>query len=372
MFDVAAAIEPDPVNARQWQVRDADGAAIGSILRTSPAADTILGYQGPTETLIGVDRSGRVVGIRLAKSYDNPEYVDYVREDAYFLGLFSDMSLSELAALDVELAEIEGVSGATMTSMAVANGVVAAAGNAVRQATRTQTRAPRRIWLTRDTGTIIVVLAGLAVALTPLRGKKTVRTGFRLLVIVYLGLINGDMVSQALIAGWAQNGVPWQSATGLVVLTTAALLVPLTSGRNAYCTHLCPHGAAQQLLKNRLPRQVRLPRKLAMALRTLPVLLLVWCVAVATVPLPFSLVDIEPFDAWVFQVAGWATMTVAVVGLTASLVVPMAYCRYGCPTGSMLKFLCRNAASDRWQKRDWAALGLVVLAIALAAIHRDG
>ena len=55
--------------------------------------------------------------------------------------------------------------------------------------------------------------------------------------------------------------------------------------------------------------------------------------------LPVSLVDIEPFDAWVFRVAGWATITVAIVGLVASLFVPMAYCRYGCPTGALLKFL---------------------------------
>ena len=81
--------------------------------------------------------------------------------------------------------------------------------------------------------------------------------------------------------------------------------------------------------------------------------------------LPFSLVDIEPFDAWVFYVAGWATITIAVIGLVASLFVPMAYCRYGCPTGAVLGYLRFHSRSDRWTRRDWVALGLVLFAAVL-------
>lgn len=75
----------------------------------------------------------------------------------------------------------------------------------------------------------------------------------------------------------------------------------------------------------------------------------------------FSLVDIEPFDAYVFRIAGWATLIIAIVGLVASLFVPMAYCRYGCPTGALLEFVRYNAKADRWNARDWVAtLGLII------------
>jgi polyferredoxin len=77
------------------------------------------------------------------------------------------------------------------------------------------------------------------------------------------------------------------------------------------------------------------------------------------------LVDIEPFDAYLFPVAGWATITIALVGLAASLFVPMAYCRYGCPTGALLQFLRFNAASDRWSSRDWVAATYTGLAAVL-------
>ena len=76
----------------------------------------------------------------------------------------------------------------------------------------------------------------------------------------------------------------------------------------------------------------------------------------------FSLVDIEPFDAYVLGVAGWATITIAVGGLLGSLFVPMGYCRFGCPTGLLLKYLRFNASSDRWSWQDSVATGYVAFA----------
>ncbi|MEX0866173.1 MAG: FMN-binding protein [Pirellulales bacterium] len=367
LFPDVAAVRQDQRHASLWEVRDAQDVRQGTLLRTAPAADNIVGYQGPTETLIGLDPQGLIVGIRLRKSYDNEPYVGYVAEDEwYFLTLFNDMTLEELARLDLAEAEIEGVSGATMTSMAVAHGLIAAA-EARQQAAHAEPppAKPWLAWTARDYGTGAVIALGLLIGMTSLRANKWLRVGFQLLLIGYLGLMNGDMLSQAMLVGWAQAGVPWRTAGGLLLLTVAALIVPVATRRNIYCSHLCPHGAVQQLVKKRLPWQLTLPPKLAAVLHAIPTLLLAWCILVAMLLLPFSLVDIEPFDAWVFYVAGWATITVAVVGLGASLFVPMAYCRYGCPTGALLNWLRFNARSDQWTRRDWVALGLALLAAGL-------
>ena len=368
LFKSATAIRQDADCPSLWHVRGNTGGEIGTILRTSPAADNIIGFQGPTETRIGFGSGGRIIGIAIGNSYDNEPYVTYVRDDRYFLTLFNGLLLDELARLDLEEAEVEGVSGATMTSMAVAKGLlVAAEQHRQSLAELNRPRKPFFTWSWRDLGTAVVIAAGLVIALTSLGGNKRLRVAFQCVLIGYLGLVNGDMLSQAMIAGWAENGVPWRNAGGLVLLTLTAFLVPLTTRRNAYCTHLCPHGAAQQLLKNRLPFswRWRLPRKLSRALKMIPALLLFWSVVVTMRSLPFSLVDIEPFDAWVFRVAGWASITVAALGLVASLFVPLAYCRYGCPTGAILSFLRRNSRSDRWSRRDGLAVGLFLLACAL-------
>ena len=90
------------------------------------------------------------------------------------------------------------------------------------------------------------------------------------------------------------------------------------------------------------------------------------CVIVPLTDAAFSLVDIEPFDAWVYSIAGWPTITVALLGLAASLFIPMAYCKYGCPTGALLEFLRWNSKSDRWSPRDSAATALAALALILS------
>ncbi len=337
---------------------------IGSVLRTSPAADNIVGYQGPTETLIGFDRQGRVIGLLLQQSYDNEPYVTYVRDDSYFLNSFNELLLPELAAIDLQEAQVEGVSGATMTSMAVARGVLQAANELKNRQEEPPPQQATLSWSWRDWGTAVVIGLGTLLSFTSLRGNKPLRIAFQFVLIGYLGLINGDMLSQAMIVGWAQHGIPWRLAGGLLLLTCAAFAIPLTTGRNTYCTHLCPHGAVQHLVMKRLPWRWQPGSKWTRWLRAIPVLLLAWCILVAMLGLGFSLVDIEPFDAWVFYVAGLPTILVAIIGIVASLFVPMAYCRYGCPTGTVLNYLRYHSRSDRWTRRDWVAVGLLLLAVA--------
>ena len=56
-------------------------------------------------------------------------------------------------------------------------------------------------------------------------------------------------------------------------------------------------------------------------------------------------------------------LLLAIAGLVASLFVPMAYCRYGCPTGALLKFVRYAGHGDVFGKRDVGALVLVLAAI---------
>ncbi len=338
---------------------------IGAIIRTSPAADNIIGYQGPTDTLIGFDLSGQVNGFVVGKSYDNEPYAGYVREDDYFRQTFNGLSLDELAASDLQAMQVEGVSGATMTSIAVAEGITAAAREHL-QSERDTPQPSTWSWLgIHDIGTAIVIVAAIIIGFTSLRANKRLRITFQLMLIVYLGLMTGNLLSQAMIAGWAKHGVPWRNAAGLAMLAIAAFACPIFTKRNIYCSHICPHGAVQQLVKGRIGYQVTPNRTATKLLKLIPGLLLLWCLIVALAGLTFSLVDIEPFDAYLFPIAGWATLTVAVVGIVASLFVPMAYCRFGCPTGKLLQYLRFNGRSDRWTVRDWIATGYLFLAVVI-------
>jgi hypothetical protein len=303
----------------------------------------------------------QVVGIILRSSFDNQPYVRYVQQDKYFGSLFNGMTLSELAVMDLQSAGVEGVSGATMTSAAVAETLVAVAGPALVP----DEPLPPIVFSARDAGTCVVLMLSLAMTFTHLRGRPRFRLAYRIALIAYLGFLNGDILSQAQLVGWAQSGVPWSLAPGLVLLTAAALLVPIFSKRQMYCHHTCPFGAAQQLIRSRSRWRVRLPRWAQRTLELVPPALLLMVIIVAVRHLPLNLASIEPFDAFVFWIAGAATIVVALLGLAASVFVPMAYCRYGCPTGSLLEYLRFQGHSDRILRRDIVAICLLLVAIAM-------
>jgi polyferredoxin len=188
---------------------------------------------------------------------------------------------------------------------------------------------------------------------------------FQLVLIGYVGLVNGQLLAQSIFGGWPAHGVPWQLAPGFLLLAAAALVVPWTSRRAIYCSQICPHGAAQELVGRITKRKWPLPRGVERGLRFLPLGLIAMTLVVTILNLPFDLAGIEPFDAYLIRAAGVATIVIAVVGLIAAVFVPMAYCKYGCPTGMVLSFVRSHGAADRFSRRDLAAAVLVVLALAL-------
>ena len=258
---------PDPLTLddaklvfRKADALDEDGTVrqgetvLGTLLRTSPAADNIVGYQGPSDSHIGLDPDGKILAVALGKSYDNEPYTDYLREDYWLRSAFRGQTLGQLAQLPV--AEVEGVSGATMTSRAVGAGLAEFAKVATRPVA--ESAKPGFAISASAIGTAGVVLFGAVLGFSRLRGRRRLRVAFQVVLIGYLGLMNGDLLSQAMIVGWAKVGVPWRSAFGLALLSAAALLSPLLTRQNLYCSQLCPHGALQQLIKNRLPSKLKL------------------------------------------------------------------------------------------------------------------
>jgi NosR/NirI family transcriptional regulator, nitrous oxide reductase regulator len=359
----AALLRPDSSERDGLFVLDRESRELGYVVRTQPQCRDIIGYCGVTDVLVILDRNWKILGLKVHASEDTQEYVDNVVLDRRFLKKWNNMSWDAAAALDLEAEGIEGVSGATMTSMAMARSVKA---RLQMSAGEIATRPTLRLeW--RDWGMFAVLGFATVMAFGKAEWRHRWKRPYQIALIIYVGFVAGDLVAQKLLAGWTRSGIPWSTAPGLVLLVAAAFIVPWATRKPLYCHHVCPHGAAQELISHFRPArfQVTLSAGVVRGLEYLPVALLVLTLLVVMIALPLDLAGIEPFAAYIVRSAGWATITVAIVGLVASFFVPQAYCRFGCPTGALLNFVRARGPTDRFSRRDLAALVFVALAVML-------
>ncbi|MDM4015537.1 FMN-binding protein [Roseiconus lacunae] len=374
-------------------VFDHQGNELGQVLRSGPYSETIIGYQGPTELLLRLDgrtgqegqsepkeRSPIVRAIFIRSSFDNQPYVRYCRMERSFWNKFVDRSMAELAATNLEQSGIEGVSGATMTSLAISETIFATAD---RWADRVRETAERRRMESTLRGRLASWLGDIRFGVTDLacfamlltlsilksRGlfrRRWLRSLWLAASVVVIGLWSGNLISMALIAGWGGEGIAWRLAPALAAIALIAFASPPIGKSNPYCNHLCPHGALQQSLrpKPKSRRRIRLPATLTRVLMVVPGS----CLVIAYLLLLFrpsvDLAGWEPFHAYLYRVAPLTSIAFAIATLLFASVVPMGYCRLGCPTGRLLDYLRRSAGSNRVETADGVALALLLVAIA--------
>ncbi len=352
----ASTVEPHPNWPDVKVMKDDSGSIIGHALRTAPTQEYFHGYQGPTDVLIVLDKTAtKVTRLRFRKSYDNEEYYERILDDQNYLDLYNGMTIDGILAIDQS--QIEGVSGATHTSWAIAESV------ARRLARFESDRAPisRKIpW--RNLSLFTLTLGAFLFSFTKIRGHPLARILWQVTVVILLGILLGDLLSQALLLGWARHGLPFLDSWGLVFLAAAALLIPWASGHQLYCHQLCPHGFLQRWLGKLPVKPLKIPAKIHRLLTHLPSLLLIILVASVILGASWNPADWEGFDAWLWRSAGLATIVIAILGLISSIFSPLAYCKYGCPTGALFKFLRKSSGTNCLSLRDLIAGGLCLLA----------
>jgi len=367
-FPAAMSFEPNVPRLGWNLVRGPNRAHLGYIVRSSPSADEVIGYAGPSETLIAIEADGlRLRQVKLRSTYDTAEYVSRIQEQEpdpqgrTFLQDLTKWTTREWAEFDFRKGELDTVSGATLTSYGIAKGLQTRFADDAQGGQRAKQDSLQRL----RTGALWCFLGGaLLMTFTPLHGRPVVRTVWQILLVGGLGLWLGQLLSLSLFAGWARHGAPWATAPALFALAAIALLIPWATRRQAYCHQICPHGAAQELLGGFKRLHVTVPARWHAWLSKLPAIALAGAFLAALAWPRWSLGEIEPFDAWVLGIGVAIPLTLAVVGLLASVVVPQAYCKYGCPTGALLKFARTNNDNEQWGRRDlWAAIVLALGAV---------
>lgn len=322
----------------------------GTVLRSSRMGISARGYNGTSDVIVCLDASGgKVLGVGFLGSRDNEPYINDVRDEVAYTDGFAGKTPDTIIAEDPRSSPSLFTSGASYTNQAVVE--------SVREMLRRHLAEEQRPGIPWKTALALAwIAAGLFCGFHRAGSGKKVRLGFALLS-VSAGISLGWMVSQDQLIGWGTNGVDLGLVLPLLALTAVALVVPAFTGKNVYCSRICPHGAAQTLAGGLVKRRFALPRKLHLLMARVPwlTLLAIWGLAFLGSGLPFAF--FEPFETWSSGFVAFVPAAIFTVGLLSALFLPQAYCHYGCPTGALLKFLSHSPTA--WTRRDTVAVVLV-------------
>lgn len=309
------------------------------IISTNALAKDVQGYGGTTPLSIYVSKTGTIDSIVPQPNAETPNFFDRAMS---ILSLWQGKTIDEAMTT-----EVDAVSGATFSSKAlianVERGLAVAKQHqqsvkAMDSVAESDDSASSAGWIVGCIASVIVVLLG---AIVPLYSHNhRWHTVQQVLNVVVLGLWTGTFVSFTLLLRLFSGGVS-VSAIGTLaaslLVVVVALLYPLFGKPAHYCAHLCPFGSAQDLAGKLTKRKPLLPHHLVKALSAFRLLLWAVLTALMMTGTWTAWMDYELFTAFIYSSASIWVIALAVLFLILSVWVPRPYCRFVCPTGSLIK-----------------------------------
>lgn len=107
------------IDTSYYEVKDAKGNKLGTVLFSSPYSDNVKGFNGPTPLLIALDAEGRIKTVVLLENQETPRFAQHVVNGGLYEawnGLTPDEALNK---------DVDAISGATYTSNGVKNSLIA-------------------------------------------------------------------------------------------------------------------------------------------------------------------------------------------------------------------------------------------------------
>lgn len=304
-------------------------AADGSVtVNTTTLAADVTGYGGPVPLEITL-RDGRIAAVTPLRNAESPDFFRRLEEE-HFFDLWTGLTPQE--ALNQQ---VDAVTGATLSSRAVAQtmrrGLEYAAGTAASQA------APAAaFWQSpKSVCALAVVLLGAIVPLF-VRSRRY-RLVQLVLNVAVLGFWTGSFISYSLLVSYLSNGVNVLTSAVGVAMLVVAFVFPLFGRKSHYCNWVCPLGSLQELAGRTVKRKWALRPEVLRWLNRFrdwlwyALMLLMWT------GLCFSWMDYEFFTAFLFREAAVGVTVAAILLVALSCFVSRPYCRFVCPTGSLLR-----------------------------------
>jgi NosR/NirI family nitrous oxide reductase transcriptional regulator len=326
-----------------------DGSVLGYVSLASAS-----GYGGPLAVVVAVDPEGRASSLSVVRHRETPAFVERFKR-VQFLDRLAGRRYDDPIRLDED---IDGISGATYTSLALVQSVRRAVDAvAAGPLDLPVPEAERRIVFGVPEA-ILIGLFAVAVGQRYVRPKKKIRNRIRwatlLTGLVTLGFLYNSPfvlahVNMVLLGYWPE----WQTHLFWYILIVGLLLFKAKDEWNVYCYDFCPFGAAQDvlgLIGGAKSRKVRWSDKLIWVKR--------WLIAAA---ISLALIFRNPAFAS-YEIFGTAfrlegsqfQLALLAIMVFAAMFYSRPWCQYLCPlhrhgTEGLFDW-CRRQVATTWQK----------------------
>ncbi len=227
--------------------------------------------------------------------------------------------------------EVDAVTGATYSSNAYIANVRAGAAYAEGKKASAQGHVS---W-----GAIAALIVILSGAIVPLFTKNpTYRIVQQLLNVAVLGFWAGTFIDYAMMLNFF-SGAPHFTLSFLLtlILLIVGLVYPLFNKPNFYCAWICPFGSVQELAGKVCKKRWKMSPKLIKGLDNFRQMLWIVLLSLLYIGWGTSWIDYEVFTAFVVESASWLIIAVGSAFVVLSLFINRPFCRFICPTGSLLK-----------------------------------
>lgn len=299
----------------------------GEVINTTRPGSAIQGYGGTVPLEIYVTE-GRIDSISALPNNETGDVFRRLYEEG-LMRAWNGHTLEEAARLDVD-----AISGATYSSEAVIGNVR----SGVKYALGTKTdRGAGFGFNARLLAALLVVLAGATVPLI-VRGNQRYRLIQQILNVAILGFWAGVFIDYAMMLNFFAHGFTFTLAGVVtIVLLIVGLLYPVFNRPGHYCAWICPFGSLQELAGKLRKRKTKISPRVLKALDTFRSVLWIVLLTLLFIGWGYQWIDYEIFTGFLVRSASWAVISVGVLFVVLSAFINRPFCRFVCPTGTLLK-----------------------------------
>ena len=309
------------------------------------------GYGGPLTMAVAVNPSGEVVGTVIA---DHKETLAWMA-----LVLKSDLLESLVGKLYTDPFEIDydldGVTGATYTSKAMAEAVLDGSQAAARYLGLPVKPQPPPKIIFGIPEIVLLTLFGVGYFghRMNFKYKRQARWGSLLVGMIVLGFIYNSPLTLAYITKLSLGYWPqWQTNLYWYFLIGGIIFLFIVDNKNPYCHWFCPFGAAQECMGVVGGARLRRPRRPYNALKMLQRMLALGAILLGIYFRSPGLASYELYGT-LFSLVGTSIQFVALgLVLIAAMFMRRPWCNYLCPVRPVLEIIriFREWVKELWQK----------------------